>query len=90
MMVVEEADHDRDGVPSYLEDLNKNEYLLDDNTDEQSERNARTSLLVNFVDADDDNDLKPTKDEINIAEDGTVTFPDSDNDGTPDYLDADS
>ena len=46
--------------------------------------------LPNYVDADDDGDGRPTADEIEIDEDGNITYPDSDNDGIVDYLDSDS
>lgn len=83
-------DHDQDGIPSFYEDLNKDKYLVNDDADSDS--------IPNFLDADDDNDGIPTKDEIIIDDangDGyisedEITFPDSDGDGTPDYLDADS
>ncbi len=76
------GDQDNDGVISVLEDVNGNGIEEDDNTD--------GDFLVNFVDPDDDNDGKPTRDEILIDNEGNVTFPDSDDDGTPDYLDSDS
>ena len=44
----------------------------------------------NYVDPDDDGDGRPTEDEIEINEDGTITFPDTDGDGVVDYLDSDS
>jgi hypothetical protein len=78
----EVADHDEDGIPSYMEDLNGNGYLFDDNTDGDS--------LPNYLDNDDDNDGRLTKFEIEIDTDGNITFPDVDGDGIPDYLDADS
>lgn len=77
----EVADHDNDGIPSYMEDLNDNGYLLDDNTD---------SSAPNYLDDDDDNDGRLTKFEIEIDANGNITFPDVDGDGTPDYLDSDS
>lgn len=77
-----EADHDQDGILSIDEDLNNNGNELDDNTDEDN--------FPNFVDFDDDEDGVPTRDEIIINDDGTVSFPDSDGDGTPDYLDPDN
>jgi hypothetical protein len=43
-----ELDHDNDGVPSYLEDLNGNHDLIDDNTDSDD--------LPNFQDPNDDED----------------------------------
>ncbi len=75
-------DHDNDSVPSYMEDPNGNKNLLDDDTDGDG--------IVNYQDTDDDNDGRPTKFEVIVEEDGSVTFPDSDGDGTPDYLDKDS
>ncbi|MEP2935022.1 MAG: hypothetical protein ABJM06_04855 [Gilvibacter sp.] len=77
-----EADHDQDGILSIDEDLNNNGNELDDNTDEDN--------FPNFIDFDDDDDGVPTRDEIVINDDGTITFPDSDGDGTPDYLDPDN
>ncbi len=78
----EVGDQDNDGVISILEDINGNGLEEDDNTD--------GDFLLDFVDPDDDNDGKLTRDEIIIDADGNVSFPDSDGDGTPDYLDADS
>ena len=77
----EVADHDNDGIPSYMEDLNGNGYLLDDDTD---------GSVPNYLDEDDDNDGRLTKYEIEIDANGNITFPDTDGDGTPDYLDSDS
>ncbi len=76
------GDQDNDGVPSVMEDLNGNELEEDDDTDGDG--------LPNWFDADDDNDGRPTSQEIEVDEDGNITFPDVDNDGTPDYLDSDS
>lgn len=94
LMTMTTADHDRDGVPSYIEDLNNNGYLRDDNTDEKSEEDLFLSASYNYLDNDDDNDGKLTKDEIRDANGDVITdpllYPDSDNDGTPDYLDSDS
>ena len=67
------ADHDRDGVPSIVEDLNNDKNLFNDDTDEDR--------FPNYLDADDDNDGKLTKDEILIDAEGNITYPDSDNDG---------
>jgi len=77
-----QADQDNDGIPSFMEDLNGNGLEEDDDTDEDG--------LPNFLDADDDQDGRPTRDEIEIDGDGNITFPDVDGDGTPDYLDSDS
>ena len=81
---VNQTDHDNDGVPSYLEDVNGNKFLRDlvDDTDGDG--------IANYQDEDDDNDGIPTRDEVVVNEDGLVGFPDTDNDGTPDYLDADT
>jgi FKBP-type peptidyl-prolyl cis-trans isomerase len=78
----EVTDHDEDGIPSYMEDLNGNGYLMDDNTDNAG--------AANYLDDDDDNDGRLTKYEIEIDGNGNITFPDVDGDGIPDYLDSDS
>lgn len=74
-----EIDHDNDGIPSFMEDLNNNGYLGDDDTDGDG--------IPNFLDTDDDGDGVLTRDEIIINEDGTIEFLDSNGNGTPDYLD---
>lgn len=79
---VNEADHDRDGVPSYMEDLDGDQVLSNDDTDEDN--------TPNYADSDDDGDGTPTKEEIVINADGSVEFPDSNSNGTPDYLDPDT
>lgn len=80
LMRTNEADHDRDGIPSWMEDLNEDGNVINDDTDEDG--------TPNFADPDDDGDLIPTDEEIEIdEEDGTIIFTDSNNDGTPDYLD---
>lgn len=84
---VPDTDFDGDGIPSILEDLNGNGDLDDDNTDEDTEFQFR---FPNHVDPDDDGDGIPTREEIIINADGTLTFPDTDGDGIPDYLDSDS
>lgn len=73
------TDHDRDGIPSYMEDVNGTGRLDDVDTDGNG--------IPNFLDADDDGDGIPTRDEIIIEEDGTIIFPDSNGNGIPDYLD---
>ena len=72
------ADHDGDGIPSYMEDLNGNGYLYDDDTDGNG--------VPNYLDDDDDGDGRLTKFEIKII-DGVITFPDTNGNGIPDYLD---
>ena len=81
MYRVKEADHDRDGIPSYLEDLDGDGDVFNDDTDGDG--------LPNHSDADDDGDGTLTIDEIVINEDGTIIYTDTNNDGTPDYLDPD-
>lgn len=78
---VNEADHDRDGVPSWMEDLNDDKIVANDDTDGDGR--------PNYVDADDDGDFIPTREEVTIAEDGSLSLPDGDGDGTPNYLDPD-
>ncbi len=56
MYRVNEADHDRDGVASLLEDLDGDGDLFNDDTDGDG--------LPNFSDADDDGDGRLTKDEL--------------------------
>jgi hypothetical protein len=88
MFSVEEADHDGDGIPSILEDLDGDGYLYNDNTDEETERAIPGApLRANFLDPDDDGDFTPTREEIIINPDGSLIFPDSNGNGIPDYLD---
>ncbi len=75
------TDHDNDGVPTYLEDLNDNHILTDDNTDGDA--------ASNYLDIDDDADGVLTKHE-DINDDGDPTNDDSDSDGIPNYLDSDT
>lgn len=82
LYTVEAGDQDNDGVLSINEDLNENGFEEDDDTDEDG--------LPNYFDNDDDNDGILTRNEIEIDDEGNVTFPDADGDGTPDYLDSDS
>lgn len=86
--VIVDTDNDNDGVPSRLEDLNGNGFLFDDNTDGDDE--PINVSFANFQDADDDGDGVSTRNEIS-DDNGNIIFPypDSNNDGTPDYLDPD-
>ena len=83
LYAVNDADHDRDGILSWKEDLNEDMIIGNDNTDGDS--------FPNYIDADDDGDFIPTLEEI-TDEDGQIIlpYPDKDNDGTPDYLDPDN
>nr|WP_262890647.1 RHS repeat-associated core domain-containing protein [Kordia aestuariivivens] len=67
------ADTDGDGVDDYLEDLNADGNLDNDDTDADG--------IANYLDVDDDNDTIPTFREHLLG--------DTDNDGTPNYLDTD-
>lgn len=92
LFTTEQTDHDGDGIPSIMEDLNGDGYLYNDNTDEQDEEDRGILVrFVNFLDPDDDADGIPTREEIS-DDDGNIIFPypDTDGDGTPDYLDSDS
>ncbi|MFD0963913.1 FKBP-type peptidyl-prolyl cis-trans isomerase [Pseudofulvibacter geojedonensis] len=55
-----QLDHDLDGVPTYLEDVNLNRDLRDDNLDEDT--------FPNYADNDDDGDTVLTKEEVEIIE----------------------
>ena len=89
-LFIESTDYDNDGIPSIMEDLNNNGNLSDDNTDESVELSSGFGFIPNHIDIDDDQDGTLTRDEIVIDNEGNISFPDSDGDGTPDYLDADS
>ena len=89
-LYVEDTDYDNDGIPSIQEDLNGDGDVTNDNTDAEQERATGALSLANHVDPDDDQDGTPTRDEIIIDAQGNISFPDSDGDGTPDYLDRDS
>lgn len=82
LLSVNEADHDNDGIPSRVEDLDEDGNLRNQDTD--------GDRISNYSDTDDDGDFIPTREEIIINEDGSITYPDTDNDGTPNYLDPDS
>ncbi len=83
----ENTDFDLDGIPSIMEDLDGDGNLNNDNTDGDF---SQLGPLYNHLDPDDDNDGIPTIEEIIIDSEGNISFPDSDKDGTPDYLDNDS
>ena len=92
-------DHDNDNVPTYLEDIDGDLNLTNDNSDDDP--------INNFLDSDDDNDGTPTIDEdlepdsdltvdrdgdgdpTNDIGDGDPTNDDTDGDGIPNYLDSD-
>ncbi len=83
LTIVENADHDGDGIPSILEDVDNDGLLVDENTDEDA--------FANFQDEDDDNDGILTIDEIEVDSEGNfIAFKDSDGDTVPDHLDPDN
>ena len=88
LLVRIETDHDGDGILSIDEDLNKDGILYNDNTDGDSEVQT---FIPNYSDPDDDGDGIATLTEIS-DEDGNIIipYPDTDNDGIPDYLDPDN
>lgn len=77
-------DHDRDGIFSKDEvdplvpGQKPEDYDLD------------SDKFANMYDVDDDGDNYMTKNEIIKNADGTITFPDTDGDGIPNYLDKDN
>tara|TARA_R110002050_G_scaffold190539_2_gene325217 strand:- start:14242 stop:15189 length:948 start_codon:yes stop_codon:yes gene_type:complete len=89
LLAVNPADHDSDGIPSYLEDIDGNGRLANDNTDFDIEESTTFNFIPNYLDADDDGDGTPTSEEIDII-DGVVVFRDTDGDGVYDHLDADT
>jgi len=76
-----ELDHDSDGVPSYLEDLDGDGDGTNDDTDGDG--------IANLLDVDDDEDGVNTINE-DLDGDGDPTNDDTDGDGIPNYLDFDS
>ncbi|NNE01981.1 MAG: hypothetical protein HKN52_02355 [Eudoraea sp.] len=89
-LYVEDTDYDGDGIPSFMEDLNGDGDVTNDNTDAKEEEAIRSPAFPNHLDPDDDEDGILTKDEIIVDSEGNITFPDEDNDGVPDYLDNDN
>ncbi|WP_372938165.1 FKBP-type peptidyl-prolyl cis-trans isomerase [Seonamhaeicola sp.] len=84
-----ENDHDGDGVPSYLEDLNGDgEFTLaneDEGEDPTTDDDTDDDLIPDYYDTDDDGDGIPTIYE-DIDEDGDPTN-DIGKNGIPKYLD---
>lgn len=77
------TEDDNDGIPAYLEDINGNGDLTDDDTDGDG--------IPNYLDEDDDGDNILTKNEKpNPNGDNDLSdAQDTDGDGIPDYLDND-
>ena len=81
------ADHDNDGVPSYLEDLNGDmEFVVNyENPDDPNDDDTDGDLKPDFLDTDDDGDGVPTINE-DLNNDGDPTN-DIGANGIPNYLD---
>lgn len=75
------TDHDLDGVLSKFEDLNGDNDLTNDDTDNDG--------IPNYFDTDDDGDGKLTRDE-DTNNNGNWFDDDADGDGIPNFLDKDS
>ena len=75
------SDDDNDGVLSYLEDVDGDGNVKNDDTDEDG--------IANYLDVDDDGDGVLTKDEDTNG-DGNPINDDDDGDGVPNYLDPDT
>lgn len=82
-----EADHDLDGIPSYLEDINGDGRVNSPPDENDNGDDTDGDGIPNYVDADDDGDGVLTIDEIIINDDGSIEFPDSNGNGIPDHLD---
>ncbi|WCO02783.1 FKBP-type peptidyl-prolyl cis-trans isomerase [Psychroserpens ponticola] len=79
LYTTEANDHDGDLIMSYIEDLNNDGNVFDDDTDNND--------LPDFLDIDDDGDGILTKYE-DLDNDGDPTNDDTDEDGIPNYLDS--
>ena len=73
LLQMSQNDHDNDGVPSYLEDIDKDGELFDENTDEDF-NSSNGFPLYNYADTDDDGDGILTKDEITITTENRATI----------------
>lgn len=82
---VENTDHDNDGIPSMMEDVDGDGDPRNDDSD--------GDFIFDYLDTDDDNDGTPTRDEDanTDGDNNPATNPtDTDGDGIPDYLDPDN
>ncbi|MCB0449246.1 MAG: hypothetical protein KDC97_03930 [Confluentibacter sp.] len=77
-------DHDKDGVPSYLEDINGDGELFDNTDGDFNPSNGFP--IYDYLDTDDDGDGILTIDE-DINKDGNPRNDDSNGNGIPNYLD---
>ncbi len=93
-------DHDGDHVPSYIENLDDDKDLFNDDTDEDNTPNLldidddNDGVLTIYEDLEPDEDLEVDRDNdgdpTNDIGDGDPTNDDTDGDGIPNYLDADT
>lgn len=93
LRAVKTTDHDGDGIFSKFEDLNGDRNVRSpDNADNTDEDVSANGPIHNYIDRDDDNDGILTIDEnADPNGDGDPSDAlDSDEDGIPDYLDADT
>lgn len=81
LLDVKLGDQDADGIKSNDEDLNHDGDFTNDDTDGDD--------IQNLYDTDDDGDGFYTRYEVIINEDGSVTYIDRNENGVPDYLEAD-
>ncbi|MDD7887739.1 FKBP-type peptidyl-prolyl cis-trans isomerase [Flavivirga sp. 57AJ16] len=72
LLQMSQNDHDNDGIPSYLEDLDGDGEVFDENTDGDFSRTG--SFIYNYIDPDDDGDGILTKDEITITTENRDTI----------------
>lgn len=79
--LIENTDHDNDGMASILEDPDGDGDPRNDDTDSDG--------VPNYFDTDDDGDGRLTKDEDTNGN-GDLTDDDTDGDGIPNYLDEDN
>lgn len=92
-LYVENTDFDNDGLPSLMEDVNRDGNVNNDNSDGDSIRTQTGSRpLYDHEDPDDDNDGTPTREEVKFDAEGILILPlpDTNGNGIPDYLDPDT
>lgn len=82
-----ESDHDQDGIPTYLEDIDGDGRVNTPPDGDEKGDDTDGDNAPNYLDRDDDGDGVLTIDEIIINDDGSIEFPDSNGNSIPDYLD---
>ncbi len=85
-----ENDHDSDGVPTWMEDIDGDgEFSIDsDDPEKEGDDDTDNDGTPDYVDGDDDGDGVLTINE-DLNDDGDPTNDDTDGDGIPNYLDPD-